>query len=137
MLETLHLVRKYTHIFSFRKYFSWYQDPLNFSDIIIFWQKIGLFWQKQYLHSKQQYERCLRSFLVLFLVLVRSLLMTVSFTDHESGIWLLECSKLAINPKNDNDVFLTLPCFSCQCQLLVQFSCQYHYQFWIHDTFHL
>ena len=27
----------------------------------------------------------------------------IRFTDYESGIWLPDCSKLAINWKNDND----------------------------------
>ena len=48
----------------------------------------------------------------------------------ESGIWLPGGYKFAANRKKDNDVticrydviinfFLTLPCFSCQVQLLV------------------
>ena len=47
------------------------------------------------------------------------------FTDYASGIWLLDCSKLAINHKNETDIiirqhkvitdfFLTLFCFSSQ-----------------------
>ena len=34
-LETWNLVRKYTHICSFRKYTFYYQDPLNFADVSI------------------------------------------------------------------------------------------------------
>ena len=34
MLETSILVRKYIHIFSFRKYTFHYQGPLNFADVI-------------------------------------------------------------------------------------------------------
>ena len=33
MLETSNLACKYTHICSFRKYTSQYQDPLNFADV--------------------------------------------------------------------------------------------------------
>ena len=40
MIETQNLVRKYTHIFSFRKYTTWYQDPLSFTDVSIFFSKI-------------------------------------------------------------------------------------------------
>ena len=39
MLQTLNLVHKYTHICSFSKYTFQYQDPLNFADVSIFWQK--------------------------------------------------------------------------------------------------
>ena len=42
-LETRNLVRKYTHIFSFRKYTFYYQDPLNFADVSIFLQKVSIF----------------------------------------------------------------------------------------------
>ena len=43
MPETWNLVRKYTHICSFRKYTFKYQDPLNFADGIIFLQKSAFF----------------------------------------------------------------------------------------------
>ena len=52
MLENWHLVRKYTHISSFRKKNFWYQGLLNFSNNSIFFffffflQKISLFWTK-------------------------------------------------------------------------------------------
>ena len=42
----VNLVRKYTHIYGFRKYNFWYQDPLNFADVSIFLQKITSLWQK-------------------------------------------------------------------------------------------
>ena len=55
----------------------------------------------------------------------------VSFTNYASGVRLPDSSKLIINRKNDNDattfwydvivkLFLTLFCFSCQVQLLIQ-----------------
>ena len=31
--------------------------------------------------------------------------------------------------------FLTLPCLSCQVQLLIQVTCQYHNWFWSYDNF--
>ena len=54
-------------------------------------------------------ESCVRDFLVLFSVFVRykvAIDENMSFTDYVSGIRLPECSKLAINWKNDNDVTL-------------------------------
>ena len=39
MLETLNVVRKLTHICSFRKYNFEYQDPRNFADVNIFFAK--------------------------------------------------------------------------------------------------
>ena len=107
MIETQNLVRKYTHIFSFRKYTTWYQDPLSFTDVSIFLQKLCIFWQKQYLYSKQQCESCVRDFLVLFSVFVNrkvAINENVSFTDHASETRLPDGSKLAINWNNDNDV---------------------------------
>ena len=107
VLETYNLVRKYTHICSFRKYTFWYQGPLNFNDVSIFLQKISIFWQKLYLYSKQKCKNCVRDFLVLFSVFVRQKVTineNVSFTDYVSRIRLPDSSKLAINRKNDNDV---------------------------------
>ena len=51
--------------------------------------------------------RVVRYFLVLFSVSVRwkvTINKNATFTDCASGIWLLDCSKLTINWKNDNDV---------------------------------
>ena len=46
MLETWNLLGKYTHIFKFRKYTFYYQDPHDFPDVSIFSQKISISWQK-------------------------------------------------------------------------------------------
>ena len=76
MLETWNIVSMYTHLLI---------------------QKINLF----------QYESCVRDFLVLFSDFVRlkvSIIENLNFTDHASGIRLPDCSKLAINWKNDHDV---------------------------------
>ena len=60
-----------------------------------------------YLYSKQQCESCVRALSALFSVFV-SLKVIVnenaSFTDYASGIQLPDCSKWAINWKNDNDL---------------------------------
>ena len=122
MLEAWNLVRKYTHMFSFRKYTFWYQDPLNFADVSIHFSKISIFWQKYYLYSKQEYESCVGDFLVLFSCFVRwkvTINENVRLKKYASGIWLPDGFKLALNWKKDNDVtiyqhslfsfFLTLP----------------------------
>ena len=151
MLEASNLARKYTPICSFRKYTFQCLGPLNFADVSIFLQKISVFCPKKYLYSKQQCESCVRDFLVLFSVFVRqkvAITENITFADSVSGIRPLDCSKLAKNLQNDNDViifrhdgnikfFLTLFCFSCQVQLLVQVSCQYHHWFWNYDNFFL
>ena len=84
-----------------------YQGPLSFADVSIFMQKISAFWPKQCLYSKEQCESYVKNFLVLFCVFV-GLKVTVneniSFTDYASGIRLPDCSKLAVNLKNGNDV---------------------------------
>ena len=148
MLETSNLARKYTPIFSFRKYTFQCLGPLNFADVSIFLQKISVFCPKKYLYSKQQCESCVRDFLVLLSVFVRqkiTITENITFRDSVSGIQRRECSKLAKNPKNDNDVtifrmasfpiFLTFFCFSCQVYLLDQVSCQYHHCVWNYDNF--
>ena len=107
MLEASNLARKYTPISSFRKYTFQCLDPLNFADVSIFLQKISVFCPKKYLYSKQQCESCVRDFLVLFSVFVRqkvTITENITFADSVSRIRPPDCSKLAKNPKNDNDV---------------------------------
>ena len=146
MLEAWNLVRKYTHMFSFRKYTFWYQDPLNFADVSIHFSKISIFWQKYYLYSKQEYESCVGDFLALFSCFVRwkvTINENVRLKKYASGIWLPDGFKLALNWKKDNDVtiyqhfvifiFFDIACYSCQVYLLVQVSCQYHEWFWNYD----
>ena len=102
MLKTWNLVRKYTHICSFRKYTISYQESINFADYNIFLQKL-------YLYSKQQYKSYVRDFSVMFSVFVKCKVTfneSASFTNHVSGIQLPDCSKLAINWKNDNDLII-------------------------------
>ena len=107
MLVTSNLARKYTPICSFRKYSFYYLDPLSFADVTIFLQKNSVFCPKKYLYSKQECENCVRNFLVLFSVFVRqkiTITENITFRDSVSGIRPRECSKLAKNLKNDNDV---------------------------------
>ena len=69
----------------------------------------------------------------------------LSFTDYESGIRLLDCSKFAINGKmiitsqianiKFSSLFLMLPRFSRQFYLLVQVSCQYQCWLCSYDNF--
>ena len=107
MLETSNLARKYTSICSFGKYTFQCLGSLNFADVSIFLQKISVFCPKKYLYSKQQCDSCVRDFLVLFSVFVTEKVTITenrTFGDAVSGIRPLDCSKLATNPKNDNDV---------------------------------
>ena len=107
MLETSNLSSKYTPLCSFREYTFQCLGPLNFADVSIFLQKISVFCSKKYLYSKQQCESCVTDFLVLFSVFVRqkfTITENITFADSVSGMWLPDCSKLAKNPKNDNDV---------------------------------
>ena len=43
IIETWNFVRKYTHIFSFRKYTFQYQVPLNSADVSMFCKKLVFF----------------------------------------------------------------------------------------------
>ena len=72
-----------------------------------FLQKISVFCPKKYLYSKQYCESCVTDFIVLFSVfLIEKVAINgkVTFADFVSGIRPPDCSKLAKNPKNDNDV---------------------------------
>ena len=102
MLETLNLACKYTPICSFRKYTFQCLAPLNFADVSIFLQKNQRFLSKKVLYSKQQCQSCVRNFLVLPSIFVRTkvtVIENITFADSVSGIWPPDCSKLAKNPK--------------------------------------
>ena len=74
---------------------------------VFFLQKISVFCPKKYLYSMQKCESCVRDFLVLFSVFVRqkvTVTENITSADSVSGIRPPDCSKLAKNPKNDNDV---------------------------------
>ena len=107
MLETSNLARKYTPIFSFRKYAFQCLGLVNFADISIFLQKISVFSSKKYLYSKQQRESCVRDFLALFSVFIRkkvTVTENITFADLVSRMRPPDCSRLVKNRKNDNDV---------------------------------
>ena len=84
MLEISNLARTYIRVYSFRKYTFWYQGLLNFADVSIFCQKLAFFGQTS--------------------TFTQSNSMTAVFEIFYSGIRLPDCSKSAINWKNDNGV---------------------------------
>ena len=106
MLETSDLARKYTPILSFRKYTLQYLGPLNFADVSIFLQKLAFFIQKS-TFTQSNSVRAMLDFLVLFSVFARQKVTVnenINFADSLSGIWPPDCTKLAKNQENDNDV---------------------------------
>ena len=106
MLETSDLARKYTPILSFRKYTLQYLGPLNFADVSIFLQKLAIFIQKS-TFTQSNSVRAMLDFLVLFSVFARQKVTVnenINFADSVSGIWPPDCTKLAKNQENDNDV---------------------------------
>ena len=69
--------------------------------------KISAFCPRKYIYSKQYSESCVRDIIVLFSVFVSKKVTfteNITFADSVSGIRPPDCSKLAKNPKNDNDV---------------------------------
>ena len=106
MLETSDLARKYTPILSFRKYTLQYLGPLNFADVSIFLQKLAFFIQKS-TFTQSNSVRAMLDFLVLFSVFARQKVTVnenMNFADSLSGIWPPDCTKLAKNQENGNDV---------------------------------
>ena len=106
MLETSDLARKYTPILSFRKYTLQYLGPLNFADVSIFLQKLAIFIQKS-TFTQSNSVRAMLDFLVLFSVFARQKVTVnenMNFADSVSGIWPPDCTKLAKNQENGNDV---------------------------------
>ena len=108
MLETWKLARKNTRIFSFRKYTFYYQGSLNFPDVRFFFFTMNQhFFGQNSTFTQSNSVRAVRDFLALFSVSVRwkvTVNENVSFTGCAFGIRLPDCSKSAINLKNDNDV---------------------------------
>ena len=107
MIQTSNLVPKYKYICGFKKYTFQYQDPLTFADVSIFCKKISIVCKRKYFYSNHQYESCVRDSLVLFSVFLRQKVTineNLSFRDYTSGFQFSNCSKLAINLKNDNNV---------------------------------
>ena len=113
MLETSNLARKYTPICNFRKYTFQCLGPLNLADVSIFCKKIAFFVQKN-TFTQSNSVRAVTDFLVLFSVFVKqkvTITQNIIFTDPVSGIQPPDCSKLARNPKNDNEVIIFRRCF--------------------------
>ena len=107
VLETSNLTRKQTPLCSFRKYTFQCLGLLTFVDVSIFLPKNSVFCPKKYLYSKQFCEGCVRDILVLFSVLVRHKITVTgnrTFADSVHGIRPSDCSEVAKNPKNNNDV---------------------------------
>ena len=108
MLQTSNLVRKYKYICCFSKNISFStKTPLILLMSAFFRQKISIFCKKQYFYSKHQYESCVRDSILLFPVFVRQKVTddeNVSCTEYKYGPLLSNCSRLTINPKNDNEV---------------------------------
>ena len=73
-----------------------------------FFQKNNIFGKNStFVYSKQKYESSVWEFLFLFSIFVIQKVTfneNVSFADYESGIYLPDCSKLAIKRKNYIDV---------------------------------
>ena len=107
MLETPNLARKYKPTCSFRKYTFQCFGSVNFAGVSIVFAKNYRFCPKNYLYSKEQCESCVKDFLVLFAVIVKqkvAISENITFAGSVSRIRPQDCSKLANNPKNDNDV---------------------------------
>ena len=123
------------------------QAPLILLMSVSFCKKLAFFVQKSPL-TQSNSVRAVLDLLVLFSVFVRQKVTFTerrTFSDSASEIQPPNCSKLAKNLKNNNDVtifrndvivkFFDVFCFSCQVQLLVQVSRQYHHWFWNYDNF--
>ena len=154
MLETLNLARKCTPICSFRKYTFQCLGFINFADVSIFLQKISIFCSKKYLYSRQQCESFARDFLFSGFArqkvyVTKNITLTLQslckILCPESGPrtapnWP-EIRKITMTSqffdRTSTSIFLTLFCSSCQVQLLVEVSCQYHHWFWNYDKYFL
>ena len=72
-----------------------------------FCKKIDFFVQKSTFTQSNSVRAVLKIFLVLFSVFVGqkvTITENIIFANSVFGIWPPECSKLAKNPKNDNDI---------------------------------
>ena len=73
-----------------------------------FCKKLAFFVQKS-TFTQSYCESCVRDVLVLFSVFVRqkvTITENITFADSVYGIRFPDCSELAKNPKNDNDVII-------------------------------
>ena len=125
ILKTWNMLCKYTHIVSGNLFNTW--TPLILLMSALFLKKSVFLAKVVPPLSAVVWDLCERLF-VLFSVFVRlkvKINENISITDHVSGIWLLDCSKLVINWKKwwwrhnlltwrHCQISLTLLCFSCQ-----------------------
>ena len=119
MVEAWNLVRKYTHICSFRKYTFQCQDPLNSADASIFLPKISIFFCKDGTFTQSNSVKAvIDTFSSVFTsckIFQVTFNKNVCFIDQASGIRLSDCSKLSINRKNYNDLTI------CRHDVIVSF----------------
>ena len=136
MLEVWNLVRKYAHILDSGYITFSIKTPSILLMPALFCKRSTIFGK----NSTFTQSNSMRVMLDLCSVFGRqkvTLNENVSFKDHVLGSRSPDCSKVGINWKNDITIFwhdfivifLMFPHFSCQVQLLVQVSCQYHYWF--------
>ena len=144
MLETWNLVCKHKRIFSFRK--CAYQGPLSFADVNIFLAKIVPLLKAIVGEQCQRFFSSVFSFCeikVSWSCKYKFYRPCVRYPASGSGIRLQINHQLkkTLLPQfadmKSSSIFLTLPYFSCQVQLLLQVSCQYHDWLWSYDNFRL
>ena len=108
MLETSNLARKYKPICSFRKYTFQCLGPLNFADVSIFCKKLAFFVQKSSFIQSNSVRAVLEIFQFCFQFFVRRGFQfftgNITFAHSVSGFRPPDCSKLAKNPINGNDI---------------------------------
>ena len=107
MLETSHLARKYTLIFTFRKCTFQYLTPLILLMSAFFCKLVAFFVPESTFTQSNSVRAGLEIFRFLFSVFGRQKVTVnekMTFADSVSGIQPTDCSKLAQNKKNDNDV---------------------------------
>ena len=129
MLEILNLVGKYTHICSFRK--------------ILFGTKTLLILLMPAFFLAKNYH-----FLVKIVPLFICMCLFICKTMHPEYGFRIAPNRPKIRKMTTASqffdmtsssffFFLTLFCLSCQVQLLVQVSCQYHHWFWSYANLEL
>ena len=131
MLENRNFARKCTHIWSLRRCTFLCEGSFTFHDDNVFCKKSGFFGISK-TFSQSNSLRSVLEFLVLISVLIiykANVYGNISFTDHESGFRLPDCSKVDLKWERDNDAricqdnefvkFLsTLLWFPCQISFL-------------------
>ena len=101
MLETSSLARKYTHVYSFKKYTFQYQGPLNFADVSIFYKKQRFLTKILPLLKAIVRELCYRCFSPAFSFCKIKVTNNenISFTDYVSGLFFVSFVKFSYRSK--------------------------------------